>query len=57
MNYFIKAGEMRQKLEDGHTITAEDISVMFEVAKKTGRMEDKVLYSKLKQKQSEQASE
>lgn len=57
MNYFVKANEMRQKLEDGYPIKAEDISVMFEVAKKTGRMEDRVLYSKLKQKQSGQASE
>lgn len=51
-NVHVIARELRAKLETG-TVTREDAKQAFEVARATGRLEDRVLYAAIKQKVNE----
>lgn len=53
-NYNILSKQLRDKVEAGEQVTSEDLTMAGEVARHTGRVDDRVLYAKIKQKVNEQ---
>ncbi|MCM3560902.1 hypothetical protein M4D57_20265 [Brevibacillus borstelensis] len=54
MNIYVKANELKRKLDEGKTITSDDITAMFEIARKTQRIEDRITYAKMRSKYERQ---
>ncbi len=50
MNYHVIGNALRTKFEKGVQVTQDDLAQMSQVASRTGRMQDRVLYSAMKRK-------
>lgn len=54
INYNVLSKELRDRVDAGEQVSKEDLTMAGDVARRTGRIEDRVLYARIKQKVTEQ---